>query len=74
MLIRHGQRLTGVCSGIVQGSKQQYEEFFRFAEANEIRPQVDRVFSGLDQVVEAHRYLESGRQVGKIVMTPGGTG
>lgn len=31
-------------------------------------PQVDRVFSGLDQVVEAHRHLESNRQFGKIVL------
>ncbi|MDN5931442.1 MAG: zinc-dependent alcohol dehydrogenase family protein [Pseudonocardia sp.] len=33
-------------------------------------PQVDRVFAGLDQVVEAHRHLESNRQFGKIVLTP----
>ncbi|MHC1561330.1 zinc-dependent alcohol dehydrogenase family protein [Actinomycetospora sp. C-140] len=35
-------------------------------------PQVDRVFDGLDQVVEAHTYLESNAQVGKIVLRPGG--
>lgn len=35
-------------------------------------PQVDRVFDDLDQVVEAHRYLESNAQVGKIVLLPGG--
>lgn len=33
-----------------------------------LRPTVDRVF-GLDDIVEAHRYLERGRQVGKIVVT-----
>jgi hypothetical protein len=31
---------------------------------------VDRVFSGLDSIVEAHAYLESNAQVGKIVVTP----
>jgi NADPH:quinone reductase-like Zn-dependent oxidoreductase len=31
------------------------------------RPVVDRVF-GLDEIVEAHRYLEAGTQVGKIVV------
>ncbi|MDT9696932.1 zinc-binding dehydrogenase [Streptomyces sp. P17] len=31
-------------------------------------PAVDRVFP-LDEVVEAHRYLEAGHQVGKIVVT-----
>ena len=35
-------------------------------------PQVDRVFSGLDQVVEAHRHLEFNRRFGKIVLTPRG--
>jgi NADPH:quinone reductase-like Zn-dependent oxidoreductase len=35
-------------------------------------PQVDRVFDGLDEVVDAHRYLESGTQVGKIVLRTGG--
>jgi NADPH:quinone reductase-like Zn-dependent oxidoreductase len=34
-------------------------------------PQVDRVFDGLDAVVEAHEYLESGTQVGKIVLRVG---
>ncbi len=38
--------------------------------SGEFRPQIDRVFTGLDQVVEAHRYLESNAGVGKIVMTP----
>lgn len=32
-----------------------------------LRPTVDRVF-GLDEVVEAHRYLERGQQVGKVVL------
>ncbi|MBV6702219.1 zinc-dependent alcohol dehydrogenase family protein [Kitasatospora aureofaciens] len=32
-------------------------------------PAVDRVFEGLDSVVEAHRYLEAGAQSGKIVIT-----
>jgi len=34
--------------------------------------QVDRVFDGLDQVVDADRHLESDTQVGKIVLHPGG--
>ncbi|MET8631026.1 zinc-binding dehydrogenase [Kitasatospora sp. NPDC004669] len=32
-------------------------------------PVVDRVFEGLDTIAEAHRYLEAGTQVGKIVVT-----
>ncbi|GAA2007408.1 zinc-dependent alcohol dehydrogenase family protein [Catenulispora subtropica] len=34
-------------------------------------PVVDRVFA-LDAIVEAHRYLESNAQIGKIVVTTGG--
>lgn len=33
-----------------------------------LRPTVDRTFT-LDEVVEAHRYLDGGQQVGKIVLT-----
>jgi NADPH:quinone reductase-like Zn-dependent oxidoreductase len=33
-----------------------------------LQPTVDRVF-GLDDIVEAHRYLEKGTQAGKIVVT-----
>ena len=32
-----------------------------------LRPVIDRVFT-LDEIVEAHRYIESGRQTGKIVI------
>lgn len=32
-----------------------------------LRPEIDRVFS-LDEIVEAHRYMESNRQKGKIVV------
>ena len=36
--------------------------------AGMIRPYIDRTFT-LDDVVEAHRYLESGQQFGKIVLS-----
>jgi len=32
------------------------------------KPVIDRTFP-LDQIVEAHRYLESNQQVGKVVVT-----
>ena len=34
-----------------------------------LKPIIAKTFSGLDQIVEAHRYLESNKQVGKIVVT-----
>ncbi|MCF3941387.1 zinc-dependent alcohol dehydrogenase family protein [Gordonia tangerina] len=36
--------------------------------SNELRPVIDRIFT-LDDIVDAHRYLEAGTQVGKIVVT-----
>jgi NADPH:quinone reductase-like Zn-dependent oxidoreductase len=40
--------------------------------AGTLQPVIDRVFT-LDQIVEAHRYIESGRQIGKIVIDVGGS-
>jgi NADPH:quinone reductase-like Zn-dependent oxidoreductase len=36
--------------------------------AGKLKPVIDRTFT-LDQIVEAHRYLESNQQVGKVVVT-----
>lgn len=36
--------------------------------SNDLRPVIDRIFT-LDDIVDAHRYLEAGTQVGKIVVT-----
>jgi len=35
-----------------------------------LKPIIARTFS-LDQIVEAHRYMESNEQIGKIVVTVG---
>ncbi len=32
------------------------------------KPRIDKVFDGLDTIVEAHRYMESNAQIGKIVV------
>ena len=37
--------------------------------SGKLKPIVAKTFSGLDQIVEAHRYLESNQQIGKIVVT-----
>jgi NADPH2:quinone reductase len=37
-------------------------------EAGALRPAIDRTFP-LDRIVEAHAYMESDAQVGKIVVT-----
>ena len=38
-------------------------------QAERLKPQIDRVFPSLDQIQDAHRYMESGQQSGKIVVT-----
>lgn len=42
-------------------------ELVALAEAGEIRPVVDRVYE-LDEVVEAHRYVDTGRKRGNVVL------
>ncbi|MGB9245201.1 MAG: zinc-dependent alcohol dehydrogenase family protein [Candidatus Acidiferrales bacterium] len=41
---------------------------FDHLEKGEFKPRIDRVFS-LSEIVEAHRYMEAGEQIGKIVVT-----
>jgi len=41
---------------------------FDHVAAGEFKPRIDRVFP-LAQIVEAHRYMESNQQIGKIVVT-----
>lgn len=43
---------------------------FEHLAQGKLSPKIDRTFP-LSEVVEAHRYLESNRQVGKVVMTVG---
>jgi len=38
--------------------------------AGKLKPVIARTFS-LEQIVEAHRYMESNDQIGKIVVTVG---
>ena len=37
--------------------------------SGKLKPVIAKTFSGLDSIVEAHRYLESNAQIGKIVVT-----
>jgi NADPH:quinone reductase-like Zn-dependent oxidoreductase len=40
------------------------------AEAGKFKPVIDRTYS-LDQIVEAHRHVDSGRKRGNVVVTVG---
>ncbi len=37
-------------------------------ESGAFKPRIDKIFNGLDNIVEAHRYMESNAQIGKIVV------
>jgi NADPH:quinone reductase-like Zn-dependent oxidoreductase len=41
----------------------------RLYKAGKIKPHVDRCFP-FDQAAEAHRYIEEGKNVGKVLLTP----
>ncbi|WP_224387380.1 zinc-dependent alcohol dehydrogenase family protein [Pseudonocardia sp. ICBG1293] len=58
-MTRDAERLRRAAAFVVAGMR-----------GGDFAPQVDRVFDGLDQVVAAHEHLESGSQVGKIVLRP----
>jgi len=53
--------------GVVLGSVESFERMIHALETLAIRPIIDRVFE-LEQIRAALAYLESGRQVGKIVV------
>ena len=65
--IVHPRVVSSPCSGIVVGSKQQFEELFQFADFNQIHPHIDRTFK-FEQAVEALQYLESAQHFGKVVI------
>ena len=50
----------------LRGKAQQY--VFDHVKADSFKPRIDRVFP-LAEIVEAHRYMESNEQIGKIVVT-----
>lgn len=59
--------LTIFDSGQMRCAPELFQEFIDLVERGEIKLKVDQVFS-LNQVVEAHRYMESNQATGKIVV------
>jgi NADPH:quinone reductase-like Zn-dependent oxidoreductase len=70
-MIPSGTRLTAFHSDDYKGSAgaTALQRVVHQVEAGVYRPNVDRVF-GLEEIVAAHRYMESNQATGKLVVVP----
>jgi NADPH:quinone reductase-like Zn-dependent oxidoreductase len=59
-----------VTIGITRYAKDDVVLLKELIEAGEYRPVVDRAYP-LEDVVEAHRYVETGQKTGNVVLTVG---
>ena len=62
-------RLTSYGGDFSNLSRESLQEFISLVEKGIINLAVDRVFS-IDEIVEAHRYMESNQTKGKLVIVP----
>lgn len=53
--------------GTTMGSRDEYRDMLAFAEAYKVKPVIDRTFA-LEQGSDAIAYLDSARQMGKVVL------
>ncbi|MCR9253720.1 MAG: NAD(P)-dependent alcohol dehydrogenase [bacterium] len=54
-------------NSLTAGSAKDLKELSKLVEQKQIQPVIDRVFS-LDQIIEAHSYVESGHKTGNVVI------
>ena len=57
--------------GSTMASDREFRSLYAAVAAGKLRPRIDRVFP-LPRAAEAYRYMEEGRQHGKIVLVPEG--
>jgi NADPH:quinone reductase-like Zn-dependent oxidoreductase len=58
--------------GLRSASEHDHDAFWKLVETATVRPLIDSV-RPLDEVADAHRRIESGENVGRVVLTVGGT-
>jgi NADPH:quinone reductase-like Zn-dependent oxidoreductase len=72
-LMQENKGVAGVNMGNLWDEREMIFETFsallKLYEQGHIRPRVDRSFP-LEQAAEAHRYIEAGQNVGKVLLTP----
>jgi zinc-binding alcohol dehydrogenase/oxidoreductase len=56
--------------GSTMGTREDFEGAYELVASGKAKPVVDRVFP-LEDAAEAHEYLESGRQLGKVILAIG---
>jgi NADPH:quinone reductase-like Zn-dependent oxidoreductase len=54
--------------GSTMGTKEDFEGVYELVRSGKAKPVVDRIFP-LSAAAEAHEYLESGRQFGKVILS-----
>ena len=67
--LRHLYRKHHTIMGSTMGDVAGFKQVVQWLGEGKVRPVVDRVFS-MSSVAEAHQYIEEGKQLGKVVMTP----
>jgi NADPH:quinone reductase-like Zn-dependent oxidoreductase len=75
--LRHGRRVLtpgGACVSVDDGTPKLLTSDLtllrELAETGQIRPVIDRCYR-LDQIIEAHRYVDTGHKKGNVVVTLG---
>ncbi|MFQ6606924.1 MAG: zinc-binding dehydrogenase [Fidelibacterota bacterium] len=67
--LRHLFRKQQSILGSTMGDLQSFREVVSWLAEGKVRPVVDRIFP-MREIRQAHRYLETGQQSGKVVLNP----